>query len=82
MTQRKTQQVTVSVVETYTRTLSRTIEVPGGVDIQDYLIENEELSNFEEMPKLEGTPFTDTSELKLLESEHRYEDESGAGGTL
>lgn len=78
----ETQQVTVSVVETYTRTLSRTVEVPGGVDIQEYLIENEELSNFEEMPKLEGTPFTDTTTLTKTSEEYRYDDENGVGGTL
>lgn len=78
----ETQQVKVSVVETYTRTLSKTIEVPGDADIQDYLIENEELSNFEDMPKLEGTPFTDTTTLTKTSEEFRYEDENGVGGTL
>jgi hypothetical protein len=78
----ETQQVTVSVVETYTRTQSRTIEVPGDADIQDYLAMNSHLSDFEEMPKLEGTPFTDTSELTKTSEEFRYENENGAGGTL
>jgi len=78
----ETQQVTVSVVETYTRTLSRTIEVPGDVDIQDYLAMNPHLSDFEEMPKLEGTPFTDTTTLTKASEEFRYENENGVGGTL
>ncbi len=78
----ETQQVTVSVVETYTRTLSRTIEVPGDVDIQDHLAMNPHLSDFDAMPTLEGTPFADTTTLTKASEEFRYEDENGVGGTL
>ena len=77
----ETQQVTVSVVETYTRTLSRNVEVPGDADIQDYLIMNPHLSDFDAMPTLEGTPFTDTTTLTKASEEFRY-DGDGIGGTL
>lgn len=78
----ETQQVTVSVVETYTRTLSRKIEVPGDADIQDYLAMNPHLSDFDAMPTLEGKPFTDTTTLTKASEEFRYEDENGVEGTL
>ena len=58
-----TKQVTVSFVETYTRTHTETIDIPVDVvDIKTYLIDTS-THTFKKMPTLEGTPFTDTSEL-------------------
>lgn len=78
----ETQQVTISVDEIYTRTQSRTIEIPGDVNVEDYLEMNPHLSDFDAMPTLEGTPFTDTSELKLTSKEFRHKKENSVGGTL
>jgi len=79
----ETQQVTVSVVETFTRKQSRTIEIPGDVNIKEYLATNLSVYDFQQdMPTLEGTPFADTSELKLSNSNYTYEDEDGVEGTL
>jgi len=59
----ETKQVTVSFVETYTRTHTETIDIPVDVvDIKTYLIDKS-THTFKKMPTLEGTPFTDTSEL-------------------
>tara|TARA_R110000824_G_scaffold2998_6_gene13780 strand:+ start:1620 stop:2393 length:774 start_codon:yes stop_codon:yes gene_type:complete len=78
----ETQQVTISVDEIYTRTQSRTFAIPGDVNVEDYLEMNPHLSDFDAMPTLEGTPFTDTSELKLTSKEFRHKKENSVGGTL
>ncbi len=67
-------QVTITLTETYTRTIRKTIEVPGNVETDKYLEDNSALTEFEDVPRIPNTPFADISQFKLSESEIQWSD--------